>query len=489
MEETEETRSGKRRRASIDEIASMLQAFVEEELPPVEPRPSVDMVSKVLRGMIASHRASSASPMSMIDDLELLMPTMRISYDAAERALSSATSALVFPSRPSLRCPPCAANKQSSPADTASSLSFEIDNCCGKCVSGDHPSIRDTHVLSTVQQFSNATHARSDSASSTDKFSVHASSISPSHSSSASPKTAHCAPAMNCNIQNTPLLVDRQASCMITPPYNANSCALAPLPPDPCTLGNNIPLDMRDVIIVGSTVSSNCALFSPLVPSPWSTSCLESNHFQSDFNEKSNNCGACGPVGKNGSGDSTQSEDFEDTQSNTLTTRRQSKRNHKSHLAARYAAPPPQDSALSLHHPKSIPQEHPVLLVPNQPFPWQAPRGRPPNAARTSPSATAAMVAVAKAATAAAAATGSHIVDEDGMRLHYCTDCGRGFRNPSNLTRHRRVHTGEKPYLCTHCGLAFRNSSNRRKHERQCNELCSAPSTAESSSASPSSGP
>jgi hypothetical protein len=53
-------------------------------------------------------------------------------------------------------------------------------------------------------------------------------------------------------------------------------------------------------------------------------------------------------------------------------------------------------------------------------------------------------------------------------RMYPCPDCNRLFTNSSNMTRHRRIHTGDRPYLCEHCNLAFGNSSNRRKHERTC---------------------
>lgn len=53
-------------------------------------------------------------------------------------------------------------------------------------------------------------------------------------------------------------------------------------------------------------------------------------------------------------------------------------------------------------------------------------------------------------------------------RMYVCPFCGHIFSCSSNLSRHKRVHTGDKPYKCAHCGAAFSNSSNRRKHEQKC---------------------
>ncbi|TST73071.1 CLK4-associating serine/arginine rich protein [Bagarius yarrelli] len=68
-----------------------------------------------------------------------------------------------------------------------------------------------------------------------------------------------------------------------------------------------------------------------------------------------------------------------------------------------------------------------------------------------------------------------------------CEFCGKRFRNSSNLTVHRRSHTGERPYRCGLCSYACAQSSKLTRHMKthgtrgnrapfQC-QLCSVPFT------------
>ncbi|XP_044527024.1 zinc finger protein 296 [Gracilinanus agilis] len=68
-------------------------------------------------------------------------------------------------------------------------------------------------------------------------------------------------------------------------------------------------------------------------------------------------------------------------------------------------------------------------------------------------------------------------------RSHSCDFCGKAFRSHSNLTVHRRTHTGERPYRCPRCPYACAQSSKLTRHLRthQRSEPSSAPAPPEPS--------
>ncbi|XP_028671803.1 zinc finger protein 711 isoform X2 [Erpetoichthys calabaricus] len=47
---------------------------------------------------------------------------------------------------------------------------------------------------------------------------------------------------------------------------------------------------------------------------------------------------------------------------------------------------------------------------------------------------------------------------------HVCVECAKGFRHPSELKKHMRTHTGEKPYQCQHCEFRCADQSNLKTH-------------------------
>ncbi|XP_029782247.1 myeloid zinc finger 1 isoform X2 [Suricata suricatta] len=59
-----------------------------------------------------------------------------------------------------------------------------------------------------------------------------------------------------------------------------------------------------------------------------------------------------------------------------------------------------------------------------------------------------------------------HQLTHTEERPFVCSDCGQGFVRSARLEEHRRVHTGEQPFRCAECGQSFRQRSNLLQHQR-----------------------
>ena len=50
-----------------------------------------------------------------------------------------------------------------------------------------------------------------------------------------------------------------------------------------------------------------------------------------------------------------------------------------------------------------------------------------------------------------------------------CQTCGRTFKDPSGLTAHEKIHTGEKKYGCETCAKSFLTNARLKVHQVRAN--------------------
>ncbi|XP_073981456.1 BCL11 transcription factor chronophage isoform X2 [Rhodnius prolixus] len=82
----------------------------------------------------------------------------------------------------------------------------------------------------------------------------------------------------------------------------------------------------------------------------------------------------------------------------------------------------------------------------------------------SNPGTSASLAAAAAAAAALNLGLPSQAMKKENRRNDTCEYCGKVFKNCSNLTVHRRSHTGEKPYKCELCSYACAQSSKLTRH-------------------------
>ena len=61
---------------------------------------------------------------------------------------------------------------------------------------------------------------------------------------------------------------------------------------------------------------------------------------------------------------------------------------------------------------------------------------------------------------------GRAVCQVNGVKWHQCVYCAKEFKKPSDVVRHVRIHTHEKPFKCGHCFRSFAVKSTLTAHAK-----------------------